>query len=82
MCRGRKPIPLAPKEFLLLEYLMRHPGQVLTRKMIIEPIWDYGYGSFANAVDATTRRLRLAVGDGNECQLSQTVCSVGHKITA
>ncbi len=80
--RDGKLIPLAPKEFSLLEYLMRHPGQVLSRTMIMERVWDYGFGSFANVVDATIRRLRLAVDDGCEHQLIQTVRGVGYKIKA
>ena len=75
-------IPLSPKEFALLEYLMRHPGQVLSRTMIMERVWDYGFGSFANVVDATIRRLRKAVDEGYERQLIQTVRGVGYKIKA
>ncbi|MDB5057837.1 MAG: two component system response regulator, OmpR family, related to CopR [Chloroflexi bacterium] len=80
--RDGKPIDLSPKEFALLEYLMRHPGQVLSRTMIMERVWDYGFGSFANVVDATIRRLRKAVDEGYEHQLIQTVRGVGYKIKA
>jgi DNA-binding response OmpR family regulator len=80
--RGGAPIALSPKEFALLEYLMRHPGQVLSRTMIMERVWDYGFGSFANVVDATIRRLRKAVDEGFEQQLIQTVRGVGYKIKA
>jgi len=80
--RGGGLIPLSPKEFALLEYLMRHPGQVLSRTMIMERVWDYGFGSFANVVDATIRRLRKAVDEGYERQLIQTVRGVGYKIKA
>ena len=80
--RAGNLIPLSPKEFALLEYLMRHPGQVLSRTMIMERVWDYGFGSFANVVDATIRRLRKAVDEGFEHQLIQTVRGVGYKIKA
>ncbi|MDB5075312.1 MAG: two component system response regulator, OmpR family, related to CopR [Chloroflexi bacterium] len=80
--RDGKSIDLSPKEFALLEYLMRHPGQVLSRTMIMERVWDYGFGSFANVVDATIRRLRKAVDEGYEHQLIQTVRGVGYKIKA
>jgi DNA-binding response OmpR family regulator len=80
--RGGSPIALSPKEFALLEYLMRHPGQVLSRTMIMERVWDYGFGSFANVVDATIRRLRKAVDEDFEQQLIQTVRGVGYKIKA
>jgi len=80
--RAGQLIPLSPKEFALLEYLMRHPGQVLSRTMIMERVWDYGFGSFANVVDATIRRLRRAVDEGFEQQLIHTVRGVGYKIKA
>jgi DNA-binding response OmpR family regulator len=80
--RAGKLVELSPKEFALLEYLMRHPGQVLSRTMIMERVWDYGFGSFANVVDATIRRLRKAVDDDFEHQLIHTVRGVGYKIKA
>ena len=78
--RAGKPIPLSPKEFALLEYLMRHPGQVLSRTMIMERVWDYGFGSFANVVDATIRRLRKAVDEDFEVPIIHTVRGVGYKV--
>lgn len=80
--RGNRPIELSPKEFALLEYLMRHPGQVLSRTLILERVWDYGFDSFANVVDATIRRLRRAVDEGFETPLIHTVRGVGYKIKA
>ena len=80
--RGDRPLDLSPKEFTLLEYLMRHPGQVLSRTMILERVWDYGYDSFANVVDATIRRLRKEVDEGFDVPLIQTVRGVGYKIKA
>jgi len=80
--RAGRPLDLSPKEYALLEYLMRHPGQVLSRTLILERVWDYGFDSFANVVDATIRRLRKAVDEGFEQPLIHTVRGVGYKIKA
>jgi DNA-binding response OmpR family regulator len=80
--RAGHRLSLSPKEYALLEYLMDHPGHVLSRTMILERVWDYGFDSFANVVDATIRRLRGAVDEGYEHQLIQTVRGVGYKIKA
>ena len=78
--RNGHVIELTAKEFALLEYLMRHPGQVLSRTLILERVWDYGFASFANVVDATIRRLRKAVDEGYARPLIHTVRGVGYKI--
>ena len=78
--RGGDEIILSPREYMLLEYLMRNPGQALTRTMILERVWDYSFDSVANVVDASIRRLRRAVDDGREPQLIHTVRGVGYKI--
>jgi two-component system OmpR family response regulator len=78
--RGGRPLTLAPKEFALLEYLMRHPGQVITRTILLEHVWDYGFDPFANVVDAAIRRLRKAVDAGDVRPLIHTVRGVGYKI--
>lgn len=80
--RAGRPIPLAPRDFALLEYLMRHPGQALSRTVILERVWDYGFESFANVVDATIRRLRKAIDEGYDQPLIQTVRGLGYKIKA
>jgi len=80
--RAGTPIALSPKEYALLEYLMRHPGQVLSRTLILERVWDYGFDSFANVVDATIRRLRKAVDEGFDQPLIHTVRGVGYKVKA
>ncbi|HXT36272.1 MAG TPA: response regulator transcription factor, partial [Chloroflexota bacterium] len=80
--RAGRPIPLAPRDFALLEYLMRHPGQALSRTVILERVWDYGFESFANVVDATIRRLRKAIDEGCEQPLIHTVRGLGYKIKA
>jgi DNA-binding response OmpR family regulator len=81
--RAGKPITLSPREFALLEYLMRHPGQVLSQTMIREQVWqDDGVGAFANVVEAAIHRLRKAVDDGDSTPLIQTIRGVGYKIKA
>ena len=80
--RGGKGIDLPPREYALLEYLMRHPGQALSRTMILERVWEYGFDSFANVVDATILRLRRAIDEGDETPLIHTVRGVGYRIKA
>ncbi len=80
--RGGKGIDLPPREYALLEYLMRHPGQALSRTMILERVWEYGFDSFANVVDATILRLRRAIDEGYETPLIHTVRGVGYRIKA
>lgn len=80
--RAGKVIDLRPKEYALLEYLMRNQGQALGRMMILENVWEYGFEAFANVVDTTVLRLRKAVDDGCDHQLIQTVRGVGYRIKA
>lgn len=80
--RGGKGIDLPPREYALLEYLMRHPGQALSRTMILERVWEYGFDSFANVVDATILRLRRSVDEAYETPLIHTVRGVGYRIKA
>lgn len=80
--RGGELLDISPREYMLLEFMMRNPGQALTRTMILERVWDYTFDSVANVVDASIRRLRKAVDDGHEAQLIHTVRNVGYKIKA
>jgi two-component system OmpR family response regulator len=80
--RSGRPLTLAPKEYALLEYLMRNAGQALSRTLIMERVWDYGFDSFTNVVDATIRRLRKAIDEGHERPLIHTVRGMGYKIKA
>jgi len=80
--RAGRPLALAPKQYALLEYLMRHPNQVLSRPAILDRVWDYGFDPFANVVESAVRRLREAVDDGQERQLIHTVRGVGYTIKA
>jgi DNA-binding response OmpR family regulator len=78
--RKGKNIELSPKEFAILEYLLRHKNQVVTRTMILEHVWDYNFETFSNVVDVYITHLRKKI-DGNSSQrLIQTIHGVGFKI--
>ncbi len=76
--RAGKVIELTPKEFALLEYLMRHAGRVLTRTMILEHVWDQSFDSYTNVVDVYINYLRKKIDHGFEPRLIHTVRSVGY----
>ena len=76
--RGERRIDLTAKEYALLEYLMRHAGQVLTRTMIAEQVWDMNYDSETNVVEVAVRRLRAKLDDPFEQKLLHTVRGMGY----
>lgn len=78
--RDAQPIELSAREYRLLELLMRHTGQVLTRTQIAEQIWGYGFDVNSNVVDVYIRYLRCKVDDPFESNLIQTVRGVGYKL--
>jgi two-component system OmpR family response regulator len=80
--RAGRSIELAPKEFAVLEFLMEHPGQVLSRSVILERVWDYSFDAYSNVVDVAIRRIRQMVEGGAEPPLIHTVRGVGYKIKA
>lgn len=77
--RGKKEIQLTLKEYSLLEYLMRHPNQVVSREQILSNVWDFAYDSFANVVDVHMTNLRKKIGDKG-CKIIETVRGVGYKM--
>jgi two-component system, OmpR family, response regulator len=77
---GRK-IELTAREFQLLEFLMRHAGQVVTRTMILEGVWDYHFDPKTNVIDVHVSRLRQAIDKGFERQLLHTVRGAGYTLT-
>lgn len=79
--RGGELIELAPKEYNVLEYLMRHPNQVLTRMMIGEHIWNYDFYSESNVLDVYIRNLRRKLDDNFPVKLIHTVRGVGYKLS-
>ena len=80
--RDAQLIELSAREYCLLELLMRHPGQVLTRTQIAEHIWGYDFDANSNIVDVYIRYLRRKVDDPFEPKLIQTVRGVGYKLEA
>jgi DNA-binding response OmpR family regulator len=78
--RGDRIIDLTPKEFALLEFLMRHPGQVLTRSQITDHVWRYDLDALSNVVDTYIHYLRDKIDRGFERSLIRTVRGVGYKI--
>jgi two-component system OmpR family response regulator len=80
--RAGRPIELTPKEYAVLEYLMRHPGRVMSRTLITEYAWDYHFDPGTNIVDVVINRLRKKVDAGTEKKLLHTVRGVGYVIRA
>ena len=80
--RAGRVIELAPKEFSILEYLMRNQGRPLTRTMIVEHVWDTEYDGLTNIVDVYIRHLRAKIDDGAEVKLIQTVRGTGYMLDA
>ena len=72
-------IPLTLKEYGLLEYFMRHPGQVLTREQIISSLWDFSFDSFSNIVDVHVKNLRNKFQKNDGKKLFETVHGVGYR---
>ncbi len=80
--RAGKLIELTPKEYAVLEYLMRHPGRVMSRTLITEYAWDYHFDPGTNIVDVVINRLRKKVDASHEAKLLHTVRGVGYVIRA
>ncbi len=80
--RGKKEIDLQPREFILLEYLVRHAGQVVTRTMLLEGVWDFHFDPQTNVIDVHISRLRQKIDKGFPHALLQTVRGAGYMIKA
>jgi heavy metal response regulator len=78
--RGERAIELTAREYAILEFLMRHAGQVLSRTQIAEHVWNYDFYSTSNVVDVYIRYLRRKVDEGFDVNLIETVRGVGYKI--
>jgi two-component system OmpR family response regulator len=78
--RAGKAIPLQPREFRLLEYLMKHAGQAVTRTMLLENVWDYHFDPQTNVIDVHISRLRAKVDKGFGEPLLHTVRGAGYMI--
>jgi two-component system OmpR family response regulator len=80
--RGDRQITLQPREFKLLEYLMRHADQVVTRTMLLENVWDYHFDPQTNVVDVHISKLRQKIDAEIERPLLRTVRNAGYMVTA
>ena len=78
--RGGENIELAPKEFSILEYLMRNRGRPLSRTMIVEHVWDMDYDGLTNIVDVYIRHLRSKIDDRFPAKMIQTVRGIGYML--
>ena len=78
--RADKDIDLQPREFRLLEYLMKHAGQVVTRTMLLESVWDYHFDPQTNVIDVHISRLRSKIDKGFARPLLHTVRGAGYMI--
>jgi two-component system OmpR family response regulator len=80
--RGTRALTLQPREFKLLEYLMRHADQVVTRTMLLEAVWDYNFDPQTNVVDVHISKLRGKIELDSERPLLRTVRNAGYMLTA
>ena len=80
LTRNGKEIVLQPREFRLLEYLMKHAGQVVTRTMLLENVWDYHFDPQTNVIDVHISRLRAKIDKGADIPLLQTVRGSGYMV--
>lgn len=78
--RAGKDIELQPREYLLLEFLMRHVGQVVTRTMLLEAVWGYHFDPQTNVIDVHMSRLRSKIDKGFPVQLLHTIRGAGYRI--
>ncbi|MCH2169543.1 response regulator transcription factor [Myxococcota bacterium] len=78
--RAGEPIELKPREFQILEYLMRHAGQVVTRTMLLESVWDYHFDPQTNVIDVHISRLRQKIDRGFDPPLLRTIRGAGYAL--
>lgn len=80
--RGGRKIDLQPREFQLLEFLLRHAGQVVTRTMLLEGVWNYHFDPQTNVIDVHISRLRGKIDKGFDKPLLHTVRGAGYRLSA
>ena len=80
LTRAGKDIALQPREFRLLEYLMKHAGRVVTRTMLLENVWDYHFDPQTNVIDVHVSRLRGKIDKGSATPLLHTIRGAGYMI--
>jgi two-component system OmpR family response regulator len=77
--KGEKAVPLTLKEFVLLEYFMRHPNMVINREELLTHLWDFNYSSFSNVVDVHVKNLRKKLDLENSQVVLETIRGVGYR---
>ena len=80
--RQGQDIDLQPREFQLLEFLMRHAGQSVTRTMLLEKVWEYHFDPQTNVIDVHVSRLRSKIDKGFDKAMLQTVRGAGYRLEA
>ncbi len=80
VCRAGQEIELSPKEFAILEYLLAHKEEVVSRTELLEHVWDYNYDGISNVVDVFMSYLRKKIDTNTKTKLIHTVHGVGFKI--
>lgn len=78
--RNNNKVSLTPKEFAILEFLLRHKGEVVSRTAIIEHVWDYNFDGLSNVVDVFVVSLRKKVNSGHKTKLIETIHGVGYRV--
>jgi len=78
--RAQRKFELTSKEYVILEYFMRHPNMVITRTMLEEHAWDYEFDSISNLIDVYIRRLRRKIDERGQNSLIQTVRGAGYRL--
>jgi two-component system OmpR family response regulator len=78
--RGGKQLDLQPREFKLLEYLLRHANQVVTRTMLLENVWDFHFDPQTNVIDVHVSKLRQKIDGGQDKPLLRTVRNAGYML--
>ncbi len=78
--RGKVEISLQPREFRLLEFLMKHAGQVVTRTMLLENVWDYHFDPQTNVIDVHMSRLRSKIDKNFDKSLLHTIRGAGYSL--
>lgn len=81
VARAGQKIDLQPREFRLLEYLLRHKDQVVTRTMLLEGVWDYHFDPGTNVIDVHVSRLRKKIDSGPETPLLHTIRGAGYMLS-
>ena len=80
VCRGEVAIALTPRQFALLEFLMRHPDEVMAKSTILEHVWDFAYDGHPNIVEVYVRQLRQRIDEPFGRASLQTVRMVGYRV--